>query len=143
MIEGFPDKFKCCKCYEYLHSPHFKFRIMFPLVASSVSEFMLIGNLKKQISKFCSVVISGPTILGPVFFTFLHCPLIAISLQIHISFIAHLLFGLYLFGGLVLYFFPFFCFLMALNISDFEMVLESPLWPQVAPLSLTIQNLWR
>lgn len=60
-----------------------------------MSEFMLIDNLKKQISKFCSVVILDQTILSPVFFTFFHCPLIPVSLQIHIAFIAHLLFGLY------------------------------------------------
>lgn len=76
---------------------------MFPLVDSSMSEFMLMDNLKKQISKSCSVVISDQTILGSVFFTFSYCPLITISLQINISFIAHLLFGLYLFSGLVFY----------------------------------------
>lgn len=78
---------------------------MFPLVYSSMSEFMLIDNLKKQILKFCSVVISDQTILASIFFTLFHCPLIAISLQTHFSFIPYLLFGLYLFDGLGFLFF--------------------------------------
>lgn len=56
---------------------------MFPLVDSSMFEFMLIDNLKKIISKFCSVVISDQTILASIFLTFFHFPLITISLQIH------------------------------------------------------------
>lgn len=51
---------------------------MFPLVDSSMSEFMLAGNLKKQISKLCSVVISDQSILGSVFFAFFHYPLITV-----------------------------------------------------------------